>query len=163
MKPLLFPNQVSIPLVWDLGFGQKAVVCPAALWSYLHVQRASVPFKSFIDTLNLHHTQVNQAQYWTALKSAEPAAVNMLLSVLCLATFWCWQYRCAVNPWMSSTMASCRRVRHSALDWSQTSIWEVGLEIWVVALKSYSMNCWPKRSGKLAQGRTGSLSIKGLC
>lgn len=116
MKPLLFPNQVSILLVWDLGFGQKAVVCPAALWSYLHVQRASVPFKSFIDTLNLHHTQVNQAQYWTALKSAEPAAVNMLLSVLCLATFWCWQYRCAVNPWMSSTMASSRRVRHSALD-----------------------------------------------
>lgn len=140
MKSLLFPNQASILLVWDLGFGQKAVVCLAALWSCLHIQRATAPFKSFIDALNLHHTQVNQPQYWTALKSAEPAAVNMLFSVLCLAAFWCWQNGCAVNLWVCSIMVSCRRVWPSGLEWSQTSIWEVGLEIWVVALKSCAVN-----------------------
>lgn len=139
MKQMIFPNQVSILLVWDLSFGQKAV-CFAALWSYLHIQRAPAPFKSFIDTLNLHHTQVNQPHYWRALKSAEPAAVNMLFSVLCLATFLCWQYGCTVNPWVSSIMVSCRRVWLSGLEWSQTSIWEVGLETWAVALKSCAMS-----------------------
>lgn len=162
MKTLLFPNQVSILRVWDLGFGQKAVVCPAVVWSYLHIQRASAPFKSFIDTLNLYHTQVNYSQYWTALKSVEPAAVNMLFSVLCLATFWCWQYRCAANPWISSIMVSCRRVWPPGLEWSPFHL-EGGAGDLSSCSEILCYELWIKRSGKSAEGRTGWPSIKALC
>lgn len=160
MKPLPFPKWVSILLVWGLGFGQKQIVCPAALWSYLHIQRAPGPFESFIGTLNL---------------APHPSELALPLnSTKKLRAGWC-KYTllspvtgCALVLTVQTCYKSLSVLYYGLLKDSLTFLSrrvlnfhvEVGLEIWVVALKSCATDCCPERSGKLTQVHMGQPSIK---